>query len=258
MSCGLFPFLTMSQETYFKIAENSQIELVTVTSRKITVRDDMLVRYMPTKPCKIKCMCMAATITGEADQRPVSLAVYDRAAYVNIPICVFPLNAMFRLEGDVMVPNFEGETDMQISLKWMVPNGVSMNVGLMVVIDLSAMHPTAQMLYAMDAAHRTWRLPTSNTYENGNLCTGSYDSQGESVIDVAIKAHRQFIDSQWQSDLSNRGGSNGMANAKKMFRFKPKNKEGFEQLPMNLLNQTQWTSLCTSFSNETLNMGMVL
>jgi hypothetical protein len=165
-----------------------------------------------------------------------------------------PMRAAFIMKDGYMVPDFTSSSNDTMDLKWSPPP--TMRLYLMVYCPIgSPLYSETQFLVAVDGNGRFWRLPTSNTYEDCKLCTGSYNSEGATFVDVLSRAWNQFQTSRWQKDLNDRGGTSGMSNSRMMFRYKPLEKDqGFEQVPA----PSDWSSYCTKVSNEFITNNIIL
>lgn len=247
----------MNTETFFAILHDGRVQKVSLTATDIDIKKDILSQFAVEAGCKIKNL-IDAGILGEGTAGKIGLCAKRESMVFTIPVGVIPMKANFVIKDDILMPDFASATSATslMDLKWQVPHNKGMRVFLMVYCPVdSAIYSETQFLLAMDEAGRTYRLPTSNCYEDCKLCTGDYISRGNTYMDVLCRAWEQFTHSNWQSDLNNRGGAKGMENSKNMFRFKPLEKEGFEQLPMNCDN---WTTLCTKIGNEFINSNIVI
>ncbi len=150
----------------------------------------------------------------------------------------------------VMVPDFKGgNADPEFVLNWTPPDSMRlyllMNFGLPLKVDV-------QFLVAVDKDGRFYRLPLSNLYEDARLCHGAYENVGSTLIDAVSKAWVQFHKSRWQSDLANRGNES-VAYSKKLFRFKPLEPEGFEQIKVD-----GWEALSTRVVTAFITENIVI
>lgn len=155
-------------------------------------------------------------------------------------LSVLPLRARFVVDerDKCLVPAFDSDSTPMF-LEWTPPSDMSLY--LMVSMSPHTVTPHEQFLVACCERGRHWRLPMTNIYENCRLCTGEYIADGQSYADAIGKALNQLVASDWQKDLRSAGGPNTMANSKLMFRFKPRETEGFDQLPPK---ESDWTKLC--------------
>lgn len=157
-----------------------------------------------------------------------------------VQLASLPLRARFVADeaNKCIVPAFDSES-APMFLEWTPPP--SMRLVLMITMLPNTCSVHEQYLVAICSRGRFWRLPMTNIYENCRLCTGKYDGHGFSYADAIGKALNQLVASDWQKDLRDAGGASTMANSKLMFRFKPKETEGFDQLEPHT---EDWTSLC--------------
>lgn len=182
-----------------------------------------------------------------------------------IPLHKLPLRARFLIKDGILAPEFanKGPNSLHqaIQLEWLPVAG--MRIFLMVTVSNTSIISAAkgrpvtsdQHLFAMDSAGRTYRLPTSNCFENCTLCTGIHRTDGASHIDCLNGAVNQFMTSEWQHDLAERGGVCSVQNSQSLFRYKPLEPDGFEQLPPLTAD---WTKYCVKVSNEFITSNMVV
>jgi len=152
-----------------------------------------------------------------------------------------PLNAPFIVDGADLVPAFREDDSKELELKWTVLSDMRLILMIPVIYDGNRFIALEQFLFALTDRNLPYRLPTSNVYEDCRLCAGTFDSTGQTIMDTISKCVKQFELSRWQSDLSNRGGENGMRNSKRLFRFRPEDGDEFKQMPP----LSAWPSLST-------------
>ena len=228
----------MANRTRYILEDTGRLIRETVTESEVDLKPDIMARYVAESTHRVR-NAFSASIISPNLQGGVGIAIRGSAIAFTLPIAVMPLRARFRVQGDQLVPEFTSDSTPMV-LSWVPP----MRLYLLVAMEPGSLTSADQFLVALDASGRHYRLPTTNAYENCKLCTGEFNSRGANLTEVAIKAWQQFEASDWQADLSNRGGEKGMANSKLMFRFKPLEPEGFEQLPP----AQAWQELCTKVS----------
>lgn len=246
--------MNVVNETYHKVTADG-IERVSVTRERIALTDSIMKRYAQDMPVRIDRLFDAAIISTNLTGS-VGVSYKEKSAVFTVRIARMPLRARFVMEGDVLVPDFRAENEIPpMDMLWTPPS----NMVIFWMVAMLAGESTSgdQFLVAMDNAGRTYRLPVSNCYENARLCSGRYDGSGRTHLEALIKGWRQFERSDWQSDLVDRGGAGGMKSSKMMFRFKPLEKEGFEQLPIQCV-EGDWVPLVTKIANEFINSNIIL
>lgn len=243
-----------SQRTQYILQETGRIYRQTVTESEIELQPEIMTRFSAQTTQRLRGLMMASAIFPELASHPISVAIREKQVAFTVPLNKLPLRARFSVnaEDKCLVPDFTSQSTPMV-LEWYPPSGMSLFLLVSMLPDATI--SSDQFIVACDSAGRMYRLPTTNCYENCKLCTGKYDGAGATYADAIGKALKQFWSSDWQGDLSDRGGSAGMANSKLMFRFRPMEPEGFEQLPPKA---THWTALCTKVSHEYLNNMLAL
>lgn len=237
----------MSTHTRFYI-ENQGVVRETVTRESIQISTDILAQYAGEKTNKIG-MVMAAEAIHPLLQGYVNLAV--RGAVLGVTVCLktLPLRTKFKVHSGVLVPDFASD-DTPMVMEWTPPP--DMYIAMLIISANGSWVPTAQYLIAADSSGRTYRLPTSNVYDDCKMCTGKYASSGSTVADMVARSVEQLESSDWQRDLLQ---SADAPLTTKLFRYKPREKEGFDQMPYEA---EHWTKLCRKVGNDTITMYLNL
>lgn len=241
----------MSSRHYYRIHADGKCESVEEAVRLVSIQPEMLSSLAKGIIRKLPNVFNAGVLGPDAAGN-VGLALGDNnASMFTIPVPILPMTAIFRMEGEVLTPTFASPDSDTITLKWTPP--ADMAIYLMVFMNtdpsVKSHYCSDAFLFAQDATAKRYRLPVSNVYEDGRLCTGSYDSYGNSAIESLSKCWKQFHISRWQRDLVDRGGKDQAKHALNMFRYKPKKDSGFEQLPI----VGSWQSNAVKFGNEFVN-----
>ena len=227
--------------------------MVSETVTELPIADDVLQRYSTDRPAKVTNVCTPGLI-GDGILTNVGMTVKGKVTAFSLRLSQMGIRTKFMLKDGHMVPDF-GSTSAassEFTMVWTVPD--TMNLYLMVTVDSSTLCVGECFLIAYDRNGKYYRLPTTNTYEDGKVCQGKYDQYGTSLLDCCIKAYAQFRASPWNADLHDRGGASGMANSMELFRFKPLEPDGFEMVP----STKDWTLLSTRINSEFINQHIVL
>lgn len=238
-----------SNQTY--VLKDGVFYRKTETWHEITLQSDIITKFAAEQVSKTGMIFNSAQI-GTGLVGTVGMAIKGRLIAFTLRVGILPIKAKFTLREGFMVPDFGStEASSAFHFNWYVPG--TMNVYLLVTMQPGKLIAGDQYLVAVDSQSRMYRLPTSNVYEDCRLCSGRFESSGTTYLDVLIKCWNQFQNSEWQSDLSNHGGENGMEHSKQMFRFKPGDGESFEQqeVPRN------WQSYTKKIANETVSSLLV-
>jgi hypothetical protein len=191
---------------------------------------------------------------GDGILHNVGLTSKGKLTSFSLRLSKMQINTKFVLKDGFLVPDFAqtSASSTEFSLTWYVPD--KMKLYLMVTVDASAMLADDTWLVAFDRNGNCYRLPTTNTYEDGKVCQGIYDGYGTSLLDCLIKAYKQFIDSRWNADLHDRGGDYGMEHSMQLFRFKPLEPDGFDMVQPD----KDWTLLAEKINSEFINNNIIL
>jgi len=160
--------------------------------------------------------------------------------YVSVPIHKLTLRTQFEVREGLATPLFRHPNELPdmpvLTAPWdvAIATGRRMRLMLLVTVDGNYNSTCCRLLAGTnDAIPMVYHIPIPNLHGDCKVCTGRYDSVGESVLDSVERALAQFQGSDWNSDLhSSTEKQNGM------FRFKFSN-DGFETLPTS----TGWHSL---------------
>lgn len=241
----------MANKSQYLLEETGRLIRQTISEQEIDLKPEILQRFVQHQLIKFPGLFSAATISPKLSGT-VGMANKGPTTVFSIRLNKLPLRARFVVRGEYLVPDFTSNSTPMF-LEWTVPDG--MRLYLMVHMQDGAPTCADQFLVAVDGSNRTYRLPTTNCYENCKLCTGQFNGRGITYADALSKAWKQLEDSDWQSDLSNHGGERGMENSKNMFRFKPLEPDGFQQMS---IHSDSWELLCTKISMEFINSFIVL
>lgn len=227
--------------------------MVSETVQEVPIVDEVLQRYSTDRPAKIANVCTPGLI-GDGVLTNIGMTCKGKVTAFSVRLASMKIRTKFVLKGDHMVPDFGGTSSgsSEFDMVWHVPD--NMNLYLVVTVDSTSLHVGDCFLVAYDRNGKYYRLPTTNTYEDGKVCQGKYDGYGTSLIDCLIKAYAQFVASPWNADLNDRGGTSGMANSMDLFRFKPLEPDGFEMVPPT----KDWTLLSTRINSEFINQHIIL
>lgn len=243
-------------KTKYELNEDGTIYRIVEDRYKLQLNQDVIKRIMgESVSIKIPGVANAGAICNGFTGN-IGVSYRNGAMAATIPMDFLPLRTTFAPIGGMMVPDFTGvEGATKMFMKWFPVGGMR----LFLVIALAPkpaglMGAGDQYFVAMDKTGRMFRLPTTNAYENCRMCHGQYDGIGSSILDCCAKAWAQFESSEWQADLQDRGGENGMANSRLLFRFKPLETEGFHQVEPD----KPWDTYCTKVNVEFLNNHIVL
>lgn len=249
-----FYFINMITEKIFTINPDGRIQRVSIVVDDLTMNNDILSRFATENPVKLPNL-IASGVLGSGAIGNIGVSCRLKSFTFTIPVGVLPMRAAFSIKDGILMPDFTAAKPELMDLKWEVITGMRVFLLVYCPVDSKTIWCENQFLVAYDAAGRMYRLPVSNVYEDCRLCTGSYSSEGSTYMDVLCKAWNQFTMSNWQKDLVDRGGDNAISNAQAMFRYKPNEKSGFEQLPPAA---SDWTGFCKKINNEFINTNIIL
>lgn len=157
-----------------------------------------------------------------------------------------------------LYPTFKNDTATRMRIEWNLndamanqSHGLNLKFVAHVCGGPGGYNIGKQYLFAYDEGGNAWRLPTSNLYDHGELCNGTYDSMSMTVQGALIKALTQFRQSPWNSDLYPITHERVESTAN-FFRFKPLDK-GFQTLPII----GDWRSRCSKLSTPILKHVVV-
>lgn len=243
------------------IESDGRMYKVRKVKTEIEVQADILGRFALEKSVKLTNV-LDAGILGDGAMGGIGISATPKLAVYTVRLSKLPMRvAFFLTDQKIMVPNFRSMNKSDIlHLTWDIPEAMRVYwlVNMPAVNAGDGMSPYSdnQFLVALDNAGRSYRLPVSNCYEDGRLCPGEFPSAGRTSMEVLINGWRQFTQGNWQSDLSDRGGgaTTNAKNAENLFRYKPKEPEGFEQLDPVI----SWELCCTRISNEHINTNIIL
>lgn len=240
-----------TSKSYYRITETG-VESVQETVTECQIADDVMQRYSTEKVVKVPNLFNGALI-GDGVPFPVALTVKGGIHCFTLRLGHFPIQSKFVMKDGLMMPDFAAATATSTVFKmiWPVPDDMRLYLVYQIDPGLAALDG---WLTAYDASGKCWRLPLSNCYEDGRLCQGKYDVYGSSMMECLIKAYTQFLNSPFNWDLSDRGGSDGMQNSMSLFRFKPLEPDGFEAVKP----EKAWTTYCTRISKEFLVQNTVI
>lgn len=228
--------------------------MVQETVLDLPLVDSILERFAVEKPVKVLSLFDSGLVGGVGLYANPALCIRGKIHAFTLRLSHLPIQTKFTMESGLLVPDFAAAStgSTMFNMLWPVPDG--MRLYLMVTVDAANLVAGDQYLVAYDGSGRSYRLPVSNCYEDGKLCSGKYDNYGGSLLECLIKAYKQFQSSQWNADLNDRGGASGMANSKALFRFKPLEKEGFE----SVYPDRDWTYYCNKIASEMVSSQIVL
>lgn len=243
----------MSTTNYFKINPDGAVKSVIITEKDINLDQSILQRFSTDNPVKIPNFISSAILPEGGGLGNIGVCVRRASIAMTIRLATLPMRTAFKMNADnLMVPDFKhGNEDNDFVLHWTPPD----TMRLYLVINFSMpMKVDVQFLVAIDPNGRHYRLPLSNLYEDARLCHGVYDYTGGTLTDMMCKAWTQFNKSRWQSDLVDRSAS-GVKNSMKMFRFKPLEPQGFEQLT---IEGGSWETLSERVSTVFIQENIVI
>lgn len=146
-----------------------------------------------------------------------------------------------------LVPDFKVTSSEEISIPWdknaaMASQGSDLHIMFMAHIKpgVSTFQCGKNYLVAMDAKGATYRLPTSNVYNHGELCCGSFSSTSMTAAGSFRLALDQFRAAPWNADLTTSTNYEHISN---FFHFKPMEK-GFQTMPI----KGKWQTACQKIS----------
>ncbi len=239
------------QTTRYYVEDSGRVYRQTVNDQEMDLSTDIMSKFTGEITVRMRNIFHSAVVNSKLVGN-IHGAMRGKQVVFTAQLSVLPLRARFKVMEDYLVPDFTAEST-PMALEWKPP--ADMRLFLLIGMLPDMWKSAEQFLVAVDDSNRTYRLPTTNCYDNCKLCAGRFDGTGSSYADCMGKATLQFFTSEWQSDLSDRGGAKGMENSKRMFRFKPLAPEGFEQLPPNA---THWTDLCTKVGDAYITNFLTL
>lgn len=241
------------QKINYTIECDGRIYRDVINRSEVDLQPEILTRFAAQATTRVRNIISSLALSSKLAGN-VHMAIRGKVVVFTVQLGVMPMRARFSVskDGKTMVPDFTSDS-IPMSLEWTPPAG--MTLLLMVSMTPDTTTTSDQFLVAVDKAGRFYRLPTTNCYENCKLCTGKFNGIGATYADAIGKALNQFAASEWQGDLHDRGGATGMTNSKLMFRFKPMEPEGFDQLPPEA---EDWTALCTKVNYEFITNFIVL
>jgi hypothetical protein len=241
----------MSSTSYYKIEQDGTVKVVTKTEQEICLDTTIMAKFSADLALKSSLLMSAGILPEVPGLGNIGICMRKASITFTVRMAALPMRCAFVMKEGIMVPNFKrGNEDKEFSLTWEPP--ASMRLYL-VMNFLVPMKLDVQFLLAMDPNGRHYRLPLSNLYEDARLCHGDYDYNGSTLIDCVSKAWLQFHKSRWQSDLVDRG-TDSSGNSMKLFRYKPLEPSGFEQLKPT----GDWETLSTRISTAFLLDNVVI
>ncbi len=237
----------MSNNTYFKIEQDGSIKKVTTSEMEINIEKSILNRFAADTPLKTNCLMSAAILPDSAGLGNIGMCIKRGSVSFTVRVGTLPMRTPFIMKNGNMVPEFKADGDTEFVMNWVVPDGMR----LYFIANFIQMKADVQFLVAVDKAGRNYRLPLSNLYEDARICHGEYTAGGTTPIDLLSKAWLQFHKSRWNSHLTEKA-KDIEANSQKLFRFKPLEKDGFEQLKPDEPWESLSTKVATSFIEENL------
>ena len=153
------------------------------------------------------------------------------------------LDTTWIIRNNVLMPVFDPAVPdgLQRAMIWHVPAGMKLRFAVqMKLVGGASYHAMLALLWAVNNEPGCWRLPLSNTYEDGRICMGREMERGifaNTIPELFSKALSIFGSSEWNSDLMP-----DMGRAQGLFRFNPANNEA---LPAD----AGWTRWCTRTSH---------
>lgn len=145
--------------------------------------------------------------------------------------------------GGIVTPDWKGNT-APLELFWDVPKDADLCLLITVYCDLDgawSQDKTYLFLMSTTKDGKGYRIPTSNLFENGEMCTGLHDL----IKMPTARAAAEFVFDQvdrgvWRNDLMPAPEKSAA-----LFRFKPTD-VGFEQVPM----EQDWRQFCYPIGNS--------
>lgn len=240
----------METKTRFILEEGSFYQ-ETIQTREIILNNDIITRFAQEQVIKVPAMFSSIQV-GEGLVSTIGMSCKGRVMAFSLRMSEMPVRAKFTIKGGFLVPDFTGdEASSTFHMRWAVPS--NLRLYLMVTMQVGKLVAGDQFLVAVDDQGRMYRLPTTNVYSDCRLCSGRFESSGLTCLDVLIKCWNQFQNSEWQQDLANHGGDNGMLYSQQFFRFKPLEGDAFEQQPI----PDDWQMLCVKVGNETVTSMII-
>lgn len=169
----------------------------------------------------------------------------------SVRVLTLSLSTPFDLVDGIHVPAFCDKTKPIMPMKWKVPSGIIMVLGIIVLSD-PFFYAGDHYLIVFDPSKRMWRMPLSNLYEDCKLCHGQPIRKFNTSLECVKNACDMFSRSNWNQDLFQDDNMKRINASKDMFRFKPSS-TGFDQLPIQLSAGKDWTSLCEKVAADKLN-----
>lgn len=154
-------------------------------------------------------------------------------------------------DGKRVCPDFGSHRNSgpMFDLWWTPPPDMKVVLMVEMLSRGTQMSAVKSWLFATDESQKIYRLPTGNVYDNCELCTGAFSSGASSMSEVLALCVNQLLGSHWQGDLlSDQSRTDSM----KMFMFKPNERSGFDQLPI----ECEWATLCKVVGNQVITKNV--
>ncbi len=234
---------------YFKIELDGTVKKVPIPiEQEIKLDQSILNRFAADTPLKTNCLMSAAILPESAGIGNIGMCIKRTNVSFTVRVGTLPMRTTFMMKNGFMVPEFKADVETEFCMNWVVPD----DMRLYFIANFISMKADVQFLVAVDKAGRFYRLPLSNLYEDARICHGEYTATGTTMIDLLSKAWSQFHKSRWNSHLTTE--KNIEANSQQLFRFKPLEKEGFEQVA----SSDSWESLSTKVGTAFIEENLVL
>ena len=139
---------------------------------------------------------------------PMSISATQTHAFATVRLPHLILRAPFTViensDAKFVTPNFSSSTDPVLTLSWTPPSGYNLCLIMRIARTASAVYTFENMWLVCHNQNDNalYRLPISNLYEDGRVCTGSRDVNANigltAVVDTVLE---QFANSEWRNDL---------------------------------------------------------
>lgn len=232
------------------VVDTDGINEMLITMRPLSVTNDVLATLSQGVSRSVMSIFSGEEVGGHPD-RAVCMMAGKALIGFTVPLghlmlrCPFGINDKKELHAA-----FDASLSTKMSLMWKVPE--DMCLSLLVLCSASYPSIEKQFLTAISMAdnnRKFYRLPLPNLYETCELCSGKFESGGRSYKECVKNAVTQFHNSDWNTDLLNRG-DNDAPNSRRLFRFLPKGESEMQQMS----DYGDWRRLATVISDSQLEM----
>ena len=251
----------MKEINYFRINQDGSVQSVHTTVTDISIGDKFKDELTSGTLRKCYGMFLGIDIHELLDKKIVNCAIVNSAGdstwTVELPF--LPMTTHFKVaEDSTMTPSFSKVENPLATVMWETPKDMRLLWLINITRSGDAFMVGNQFLLAQSPSGSLHKLPISNLYDDCRICTGNFNSVADSNLQCLRQSFLQLLKSQWQGDLYEHQPDSYKERTDRMFRFKPSEKEGFEQQPPEFQLGKSWQNYCDVVSTQWITSNLTI